>query len=149
MYQENSSLIAEFTDNGIGIPVEFREKIFDKFFRIQQRDSHTGGTGIGLTVVKSIMDAHDAVILVESDEGREPLLNSFLKFKFYFMNNTKCRILVIEDDASILKGLKENLELENYTVSHESDGAKGLKAAKNDKPDLNTSRRYATFNERF
>ena len=70
MYQENSSLIVEFTDNGIGIPAEFREKIFDKFFRIQQRDSHTGGTGIGLTVVKSIMDAHDAVILVESEDGR-------------------------------------------------------------------------------
>ncbi len=52
------------------------------------------------------------------------------------MNNSKCRILVIEDDASIMKGLKENLELENYTVSHESDGAKGLKAARNQKPDL-------------
>jgi len=67
---EFGSVIVDISDNGIGIPPEYREKIFDKFFRIQQRDSHTGGMGIGLTVVKEIMDAHDAVIRVESEPGK-------------------------------------------------------------------------------
>lgn len=52
------------------------------------------------------------------------------------MNNHKFRILVVEDDPSILKGLKENLELENYIVANESDGLKGLNASKSGKFDL-------------
>ncbi|MCU0373311.1 MAG: response regulator transcription factor [Ignavibacteria bacterium] len=52
------------------------------------------------------------------------------------MNNHKSRILIVEDDSSILKGLKENLELENFIVAHESDGSQGLKTAKKEKPDL-------------
>jgi len=67
---ENNSLEVDITDNGIGIPSEYREKIFDKFFRVRQSDNHTGGTGIGLTVVKEIMDAHGAVIRVKSEEGK-------------------------------------------------------------------------------
>ena len=65
-----NSLEVDIADNGIGIPAEYREKIFEKFFRVKQTDNHTGGTGIGLTVVKQIMDAHGAVIQVESEEGK-------------------------------------------------------------------------------
>ncbi|MCI0472993.1 MAG: ATP-binding protein [Ignavibacteria bacterium] len=70
IHSENNSLIVDVTDNGIGIPAEYREKIFEKFFRVKQTDNHTGGTGIGLTVVKEILDAHGAVIQVESEKGK-------------------------------------------------------------------------------
>ena len=45
-------------------------------------------------------------------------------------------ILVIEDDISILSGLKDNLEYESYAVLTETNGEKGLHAALNKKPDL-------------
>jgi DNA-binding response OmpR family regulator len=45
-------------------------------------------------------------------------------------------ILVIEDDVSILSGLKDNLEYEGYAVLTETNGEKGLYAALNKKPDL-------------
>lgn len=45
-------------------------------------------------------------------------------------------ILVIEDDISILRGLKDNLEYEGYTVIDETNGEKGLQLAFNKKPDL-------------
>lgn len=45
-------------------------------------------------------------------------------------------ILIVEDDSSILKGLKENLELEHFKVLTESDGAKGFQSAVNNNPDL-------------
>jgi len=46
------------------------------------------------------------------------------------------KILVIEDDISILRGLKDNLEYEGYTVMEETNGIKGLKLALNKKSDL-------------
>jgi len=45
-------------------------------------------------------------------------------------------ILIVEDDSSILKGLKENLELEHFKVLTESDGEQGFKSAIKNKPDL-------------
>lgn len=46
------------------------------------------------------------------------------------------KILIIEDDQAIRKGLKDNLELDNYDVLTESDGEEGLKSAENKSPDL-------------
>ncbi|HEY5533427.1 MAG TPA: response regulator transcription factor [Ignavibacteria bacterium] len=46
------------------------------------------------------------------------------------------KILIIEDDQAIRKGLKDNLELDNYDVLTESDGKEGLKSAENKSPDL-------------
>ena len=48
------------TDNGPGIPVEDRERVFDRFFR--GSDQHEQGSGLGLSIVKRIADAHHAVI---------------------------------------------------------------------------------------
>ncbi|HEY5124121.1 MAG TPA: response regulator transcription factor [Ignavibacteria bacterium] len=46
------------------------------------------------------------------------------------------KILIIEDDQAIRKGLRDNLELDNYEVITESDGEEGLKSAENKSPDL-------------
>ena len=46
------------------------------------------------------------------------------------------RILVIEDDPSILRGLQLNLGMEGYTVRSASDGETGLQLARSEKPDL-------------
>jgi DNA-binding response OmpR family regulator len=46
------------------------------------------------------------------------------------------KILIIEDDQAIRKGLRDNLELDNYDVLTESDGAEGLKSAENKSPDM-------------
>jgi DNA-binding response OmpR family regulator len=46
------------------------------------------------------------------------------------------KILIVEDDSSILKGLKENLELEHFNILTESDGEDGYKSAIKNKPDL-------------
>jgi len=51
------------TDNGPGIPVEERERIFDRFYRLP--DSSTQGSGLGLAIVKNIADQHGAAIVFE------------------------------------------------------------------------------------
>lgn len=73
-YQENNNIIISFKDNGIGIPNEDREFIFERFYRTDKsRDKETGGIGIGLTISKSIVNAHNGEIFVNSklNEGTE------------------------------------------------------------------------------
>ncbi len=58
-------------DNGIGIPPEEKENIFGRFVRVDRaRARATGGSGLGLSIVKSIADAHGASIDVESEPGK-------------------------------------------------------------------------------
>lgn len=61
----------DVTDEGIGIPKEHLPYIFDRFYRVDQRDSReTGGTGIGLYLVKHLVEAHGGSISVESETGK-------------------------------------------------------------------------------
>jgi len=58
-------------DKGIGIPEKYIDKVFEKYFRIDYKNKHTSsGTGLGLTMVKNIVEAHKGEIKVESKTGR-------------------------------------------------------------------------------
>jgi signal transduction histidine kinase len=65
---EDSAVVFEVADRGIGIPAEEREKIFQQFYRSGTR-SGKGGYGLGLYLVKHIMDAHGGRIEVQSEAG--------------------------------------------------------------------------------
>ena len=55
-------------DDGIGIPKEHQERIFERFFRVDKsRSKKTGGTGLGLAIVKHIVELHDAKLELESE----------------------------------------------------------------------------------
>lgn len=54
-------------DNGIGIAADQHEKVFDLFYRL---DKGTEGTGVGLAVVKRIIEVHDGRVWIESEEGK-------------------------------------------------------------------------------
>jgi signal transduction histidine kinase len=59
------------TDQGIGIPREHLTKIFERFHRVDNRDNREiGGTGIGLYLVKSIVEAHHGTVDVQSELGK-------------------------------------------------------------------------------
>lgn len=58
-------------DEGLGIPSEYKKKVFDKFFRVPTGDVHNiKGYGLGLSYVASVVKAHDARITVESESGK-------------------------------------------------------------------------------
>ncbi|MYH39660.1 MAG: PAS domain-containing protein, partial [Candidatus Dadabacteria bacterium] len=67
---QNGSLRIEIEDNGIGIPPEHHERIFERFYRVDKnRSREIGGTGLGLSIVKHIVIQHGGTIALRSTEG--------------------------------------------------------------------------------
>jgi len=64
-------VIVAVEDHGVGIPANEIDKVFDRFYR--GGDAHTRavkGSGLGLTLVKEIVEAHGGKVRVESEPGR-------------------------------------------------------------------------------
>ena len=66
----DSHAVVVVRDTGIGIPVEEQERIFDQFYRVDNPLTHkVGGAGIGLSIVKKIIERHGGEICVRSQPG--------------------------------------------------------------------------------
>lgn len=63
---KNGMIIIEISDNGPGLPEEYIEKVFEKFYRVP--GTQTGGTGLGLSIVKGFIEAHHGTIRLENRE---------------------------------------------------------------------------------
>jgi PAS domain S-box-containing protein len=69
--ERDGSAILEVADTGIGIEADESPRLFDRMFRaVEVERRHIQGTGLGLTIVKAIVDAHNGSIIVESEPGR-------------------------------------------------------------------------------
>lgn len=65
-----NKMIIRFTDNGIGVHQNHIDRLFERFYRVDQSGNRiSGGSGLGLAIVKHIIDAHDEKIYVESQNG--------------------------------------------------------------------------------
>ncbi|MBL0068400.1 MAG: HAMP domain-containing histidine kinase [Chitinophagaceae bacterium] len=66
---DNDTVEMSIRDNGIGIPAEYREKIFDKFFRVPHGDTHNAkGYGLGLSYAAQVIRKHGGTIRIEPGE---------------------------------------------------------------------------------
>jgi two-component system OmpR family sensor kinase len=64
------AVVLEVRDHGEGIPESLREKIFERFYRVDNsRNSETGGSGLGLAICKAIVERHSGKISAHETEG--------------------------------------------------------------------------------
>jgi signal transduction histidine kinase len=63
--------VIDVRDTGVGIPADAQPRIFDRFYRVTQPGMEpVSGTGLGLSLVKSVVDAHRGKIWLESEVGK-------------------------------------------------------------------------------
>ena len=67
----SDSVKISVSDNGIGIPPEHQDKIFERFYRVDKSHSkQSGGTGLGLSIVKHAVQYHHGKVILESEPGQ-------------------------------------------------------------------------------
>jgi signal transduction histidine kinase len=66
-----SEVQISMADQGMGIPPEHREKVFERMYRVEQKlNPESKGAGLGLAICKGLVEAHGGQIWVESEVGQ-------------------------------------------------------------------------------
>jgi len=153
-------------DTGQGISSEYLPKIFDRFYRSNGHSHTVSGTGIGLALVKELIDLQDGEITVESepeagttfmvmlpvsDEAMavsyEDALPSLIELGL--TNNelnaldeiephqeNKLELLIVEDNAEMRNFIRSCVEKNTYNISEAIDGEEGIQKTLETVPDL-------------
>lgn len=84
LHQDNDYVVLEVRDNGIGIPEKERERVFKKFYRIGNEETrNTKGTGIGLFIVKRVVDLHKGKISISDNSPMGTVVRVLLPVKYH------------------------------------------------------------------
>src|SRR5690606_33997906 len=69
--KKGNHVLLSIKDNGLGVPAQYQQLIFDKFFRVPSGNIHNvKGFGLGLSYVKNIVEKHNGSIQVKSEPGK-------------------------------------------------------------------------------
>ena len=128
-------------DHGVGIPRRDLDRVFERFYRVDQaRSRETGGTGLGLAIVRHVATNHGGDVLVQSEEGvgstftlRIPAAVGRRRGR-WLMHQPM--VLVVEDESSFVDALTVGLGREGFRVSVAVDGAEALDRFDVVRPDL-------------
>jgi PAS domain S-box-containing protein len=146
------------TDTGIGIAPEDQKKLFKPFVQVDSSLSRQyEGTGLGLTLVKKLVEMHNGTIELQSEPGKGSCFTFVLPWKQGQQENEKPitihtegnesvtnleamivhgKILLVEDNVSNVIVIKDYLESCGYQVSTAQDGESAFSKAKEIDPDL-------------
>jgi CheY-like chemotaxis protein/two-component sensor histidine kinase len=138
-------------DDGIGIPQESMPKLFHLFSRLKGNEDRTaGGLGIGLALVRTLVDMHEGDVSVQSDgehrgsefKVRLPMLKGATIMPIVrpvvepVGRGSTRRVLIADDNQDALDTLALLLEVDGHEVFKTVDGGAALEAAAHWKPDV-------------
>jgi CheY-like chemotaxis protein/two-component sensor histidine kinase len=152
--QEGTELVLRVRDTGIGIDPELLPTIFDLFVQAERRlDRSHGGLGIGLTLVRRLVEMHSGSVTAHSEgpgKGSEFVVRlaalseerkgAFLRQQADHPQQVAPpaprRILVVDDNVDAAESLAVLLRLEGHEVRTAHDGPAALAAAQADPPEM-------------
>ena len=128
--RENGSVVIEVADTGSGIPAPDRARIFDRFYRAGDRD---GGFGLGLSIAREAVRTLGGEIELESEQSVGTTVRITLatapRRQHRERRQLSPRILVVDDEPSLVRGLTYALERDKFEVEVATDGEAAVDAA--------------------
>ena len=148
---EGDQVMVSVKDDGIGIPAQLLPHIFDLFVQAPQAlDRSRGGLGLGLTIVKRLVEMHDGVITVRSDPVSRGTTVTVRLPRAVLATppprpasspteavvRERRRVLVVDDNEDAAEMLAESLRLEGFIVEVAHDGPNGIELASAFSPEV-------------
>jgi two-component system CheB/CheR fusion protein len=149
---ENGQAVVRVKDSGVGISAEMLGRVFDLFVQSNETlDRSDGGMGVGLTLVKAIVELHGGSVVAASaghNQGSEftvrlPLLDRAaavpLRPADSFAAKDKSRsfrIAIVEDNADSRSTLQALLQLDGHEVRSAADGPQGIELISDWQPEV-------------
>jgi CheY-like chemotaxis protein/two-component sensor histidine kinase len=147
--REGEEIVFRVADSGMGIPPEDLPRVFDLFTQAQRTlDRSEGGLGVGLTIVKRLVELHGVCVSASSGgpgQGSEfvvrfptaegppaPSASSPREAG----RRERARILIVDDNKELARGLGKLLRLLGYEVEMAHDGPEGIEAARAARPEV-------------
>jgi signal transduction histidine kinase len=138
----------EVEDNGVGIPEDKKEFVFEKFSQVGREFNKSEGTGLGLSIVKNLLEMMDSEIYLDSKEGRGTKFHFDLQLEIInekeeqgididsSINTIYRRILVAEDNKINQIVTKNLLNIIGYDCTIVENGFNALQMVKKEDFDL-------------
>ncbi len=138
--QESQTLAGvSVRDTGPGIPPEFLDQIFDPFFRVKQVRSGIKGLGLGLSIVRTLVELQGGTIVARSEPGQgAELFFTIPLFPMTALQRDRAsaqtpRILVVEDDVDNRQLLQDRLCALGYRVQSVVDRAQAVEVMRGER----------------
>jgi PAS domain S-box-containing protein len=145
---ENGQAVLRVKDSGVGIPATLLPRIFDLFVQGERTlERRAGGLGIGLTLVRRLVQLHGGTIEAQSAPGQGSVFTVRLPAvaapaatreteRDRLPESRRRRVGIVEDNEDALAALRSLLELDGHSVWSASDGLAGLDAVLAQRPDV-------------
>ncbi|MEN0037932.1 MAG: response regulator [Cellvibrio sp.] len=147
---DGQQVILSVEDNGIGIPAAAQQSIFEMFKQVDRNIGHAqGGLGIGLTLVRQIVEMHGGTVDVTSSEGLGSKFSVKLSIEEASLIGAKTpavavrrtepqplRIMVVDDNVDAAESLSALLQFGGHTLYVAYGGVEAIKIAESCKPHI-------------
>jgi CheY-like chemotaxis protein/anti-sigma regulatory factor (Ser/Thr protein kinase) len=118
-------------DEGIGMSEDELAHIFEKFWRADASSTASEGTGLGLVIVKYIVEQHNGQVWVESTAGRGTVVHFTLP-----LAERRTTVLVVDDEEPVLEIEQRILNKNGIATLQASKGEEAIELARKHRPDL-------------